>query len=717
MKQEKEMPFNGDFEDSEADEDEVSQESESEEEQIQVKKKKKKVVNSSKKLIMNVSDTQYPVVKFVGKMIYKFKLSYVPYLENNNWDFCWTDNAVLPETLSKMQPHQRINHFPGMYSLARKNHLGRNLNKMQKQYPEEYDFYPRTWMLPSEYGDFKAQFQKGKAKTFIVKPEASCQGKGIFLTRSIDSINPQEHYVAQRYIHKPLLIDGLKFDLRMYVMICGCDPLRIYLYKEGLARFATQLYSSPHSTNLDDVCMHLTNYAINKDNPNFIFNEDDKKMDIGHKRSMTSVFEFLRLQKQNVDLLLSDIKDLIIKTFCAVQPILQQNYTQIENYANNMCFEILGFDILIDSSLKPYLLEVNHTPSFTTDTPLDSYIKKNLIRDAITLMNINVKTKNDIISQKKDQMQKRVLTGKKTKLSYEEKKVLKMQAQKERDEYEFKNKGDFELIYPCDKSYDEYLLHAQKLYEDWTGANIRRNLKRDTISEQPKPQSCSQKPINNQKNQLYKHVQSKVNTNLYPIKTTKADQEITQEEPEQNIQQVPEPIQSQPQLEPDNFVTYEDYQQSDSLKDLYNFAEKRIPEIQLIDLIQFRRAESKQDNSSFQIIQMSQQNSLSNLSPLMQIKSIQDQKNEKKFSIRKKNKQPKQIDQEQLYFQPQSHYQPSIQQHSISYQQQVQMQNGSFVKPKVFSLKLQHPPKGYKLQSLPILMQQNYTKQRYEQGV
>ena len=92
--------------------------------------------------------------------------------------------------------HQKINHFPGMYSLARKNHLGRNLNKMQKQFQDDYDFYPRTWLLPSEYGDFKNQFQKGKAKTFIVKPEASCQGKGIFLTRSIDAINPQEHYVA-----------------------------------------------------------------------------------------------------------------------------------------------------------------------------------------------------------------------------------------------------------------------------------------------------------------------------------------------------------------------------------------------------------------------------------------------------------------------------------------------------------------------------------------
>ena len=61
-----------------------------------------------------------------------------------------------------------------------------------------------------------------------------------------------------------------------------------------------------------------------------------------------------------------------------------------------MCFEILGFDIIIDHTYKPYLLEVNHTPSFTADTPLDALIKKNLIRDTITLMNINLKVKNDL---------------------------------------------------------------------------------------------------------------------------------------------------------------------------------------------------------------------------------------------------------------------------------------------------------------------------------
>ena len=66
--------------------------------------------------------------------------------------------------------------------------------------------------------------------------------------------------------------------------------MRIYIYKEGLARFATEKYIVPNKDNLSDICMHLTNYAVNKDNPNFIFNSDANRMDIGHKRSLSSVF-------------------------------------------------------------------------------------------------------------------------------------------------------------------------------------------------------------------------------------------------------------------------------------------------------------------------------------------------------------------------------------------------------------------------------------------
>lgn len=66
-----------------------------------------------------------------------------------------------------------------------------------------------------------------------------------------------------------------------------------------------------------------------------------------------------------------------------------------------MCFQILGFDVLIDSQAEPHLLEVNHTPSFVTDTPFDHHIKYNLIKDTITLMNITLESKKHKVQMRK----------------------------------------------------------------------------------------------------------------------------------------------------------------------------------------------------------------------------------------------------------------------------------------------------------------------------
>lgn len=101
-------------------------------------------------------------------------------------------------------------------------------------------------------------------------------------------------------MHRPFLIDGLKFDLRIYVLLAGTDPMRIYVYQDGLVRFATEPYVAPSHGNLEDMCMHLTNYAINKENPNFIFNNDAGKMDVGHKRSIKSVFGKLEEEGFNI---------------------------------------------------------------------------------------------------------------------------------------------------------------------------------------------------------------------------------------------------------------------------------------------------------------------------------------------------------------------------------------------------------------------------------
>lgn len=99
---------------------------------------------------------------------------------------------------------------------------------------------------------------------FIFKPCASSQGKGIFVTNTLEEVPPKMNFVVSEYISRPLLINGLKFDLRIYVAITSVNPLRIYIYDEGLARFATEKYEN--NKDHKNVFAHLTNYSINKKN-------------------------------------------------------------------------------------------------------------------------------------------------------------------------------------------------------------------------------------------------------------------------------------------------------------------------------------------------------------------------------------------------------------------------------------------------------------------
>lgn len=171
-----------------------------------------------------------------------------------------------------------------MCAITRKNNLGRNLLRMRKNFPVEYKFFPETWILPTDLSDFKAQFQNGsRNRTFIVKPDNGFQGRGIFLTRDLPAnIDLTTPLVAQKYIANPLLLGGHKFDLRLYVLVTGCDPLRIFLFEEGLVRLATQPYRKPRVANLDECMVHLTNYSINARNPNFEENNDPTDGANGH---------------------------------------------------------------------------------------------------------------------------------------------------------------------------------------------------------------------------------------------------------------------------------------------------------------------------------------------------------------------------------------------------------------------------------------------------
>ncbi|KAI9096959.1 tubulin-tyrosine ligase family-domain-containing protein, partial [Phlyctochytrium arcticum] len=347
----------------------------------------------------------------------------------------WIDTGASVERILGMQPYQKINHFPGMHEICRKDRLARNLNRLSRMFPKDANFFPKTWVLPAEWKDFVMNQRNAKKRQYYIsKPDHGCQGKGIFLFKNPEQVLPllptlkgNANLIVQSYLHRPLLIDGYKFDLRVYVLVTSADPLRVFIYKDGLARFATEPYQEPNEGNVENVCMHLTNYAINKNSDNFVHDIEDGK---GSKRSIRAVLKFLAATRgaANAESLWKRIGDVVIKTLLTVQPQLKRNLQAcfpnsrkpelapeagtgeegtkakaptLENMRSSQCFEILGFDIFVDHKLKPWVLEVNHSPSFTCDSTLDVKMKGGVICDTLKLLNLNSMVGKRFIAEEK----------------------------------------------------------------------------------------------------------------------------------------------------------------------------------------------------------------------------------------------------------------------------------------------------------------------------
>lgn len=125
--------------------------------------------------------------------------------------------------------------------------------------------------------------------------------------------------------------------------------------------------------NLSDKYMHLTNSSVNKQNPAYVVNDRVNSFK-GHKWSFASLWSYLKQERVDVADLWSRIKDIIVKTFISVESSMNATILQslVSSYT---CYELYGFDVLLDEDLRPWLLEVNILPSLQTDSPLDIAIK------------------------------------------------------------------------------------------------------------------------------------------------------------------------------------------------------------------------------------------------------------------------------------------------------------------------------------------------------
>ncbi|XP_077995213.1 tubulin polyglutamylase TTLL5-like isoform X2 [Glandiceps talaboti] len=302
---------------------------------------------------------------------------------SSDFNLMWTGSHVKPFTLRSLTEFQKVNHFPRSYELTRKDRLYKNIQRMQhSKGMKHFDFIPQSFVTPSEYEDFHGAHMKEKS-TWIVKPIASSRGRGIFLINHPQQLPLDETLLVARYIGNPLCIDGFKFDIRLYVGVTSYDPVRIYIFEEGLTRFATVQYEKS-AKSIRNTCMHLTNYSVNKKSSDYVRCDDPNIEDYGNKWSLGAMLRYIKKQGRDVTGLMSRIEDLVIKTILAGElPIATACKMFMPNRGN--CFELYGFDILVDDNLRTWLLEVNLSPSLACDAPLDSKIKANMIADLFTL--------------------------------------------------------------------------------------------------------------------------------------------------------------------------------------------------------------------------------------------------------------------------------------------------------------------------------------------
>jgi tubulin polyglutamylase TTLL9 len=222
-----------------------------------------------------------------------------------------------------------------------------------KQEAQKFDFISTSYVLPQEHALFQEEFKRTPGGIWIMKPVGKAQGKGIFLINKMSQIagwkkDPRlkgkqdeeapEAYIVQRYIENPYLIGGKKFDIRAYVLVTSYYPLTVYIHRNGFCRFSNSQFSM-NAKDISNMYIHATNVAIQKHSPNY---DGDK----GCKWLLRNLKQFLvsKHGQKRVDDLFTEMEALVVRSLMSVQKIMIND---------KHCFELYGYDILIDDNLKP----------------------------------------------------------------------------------------------------------------------------------------------------------------------------------------------------------------------------------------------------------------------------------------------------------------------------------------------------------------------------
>jgi tubulin polyglutamylase TTLL4 len=329
---------------------------------------------------------------------------------------------------------------------------------MTKFGKKEFGFIPRTYVLPQDSKLLRQVWEKscGKEK-WIIKPPASARGTGIKVVHRWAQIPKKRPLVVQKYISQPYLINGSKFDLRLYVLVTSINPLRIYIYDDGLVRFASVKYSSDMAS-LGDRYMHLTNYSINKMSSQYTQNEDATACQ-GHKWTVKALWMYLEKEGVDVTALWNRLVDLVIKTIVSGESSISQ-LTRANLVSRYCSYELFGIDVLFDEALRPWLLEVNISPSLHSSSPLDLAVKGPMVRDLLNMAGYHIPNKL-LVAQQEEILRTFGLKDKRVPLCFDKRLYTTVLSKEERSKHSF---------YQQNCSREEYL---EDILKDLTPDDVR----------------------------------------------------------------------------------------------------------------------------------------------------------------------------------------------------------------------------------------------------
>jgi len=325
--------------------------------------------------------------------------------------------ASKSKDLLNMNKEVKINRLPGVLCICRKDELAKRHHSLRERFGElEFDFVPETFSVPSERGkaiermlggqipeipDIRETRGSKQQNLWIVKPCIRSGGQGIQLIDNIfdmpcvdENIKDVDQAIVQKYIHNPFLINGHKFDMRFYVLITSVDPLMIYLYKDGLARFATEPYNTD-CMGIKNNCIHLTNSKVNKDNTESYGDHNEDPFS-GFLWTLSMLQEYLQNQGVDWDDVSQDVEEVVIKTIILGYDKMKQDCQGLNSSYN--CYKLLGFDIMLDENLKPWVLEVNTDPWLFAD-PVDVNLKSSMVAEMFNIVGFHIPSE---IASRKD---------------------------------------------------------------------------------------------------------------------------------------------------------------------------------------------------------------------------------------------------------------------------------------------------------------------------